>query len=324
MQPILISTSIALLLSSVAGAIELPLHGDSVVRFASAEEGASWVAAKDSHIRSLSRFDLQSRLETDREVSLDDFLKFASEQVRPWSAEDIERIKPVIESIRARLEPLKPVLPAKVFLVHTTGRVEANAAYCRGDAIVLPTKMARLPARRLERLLIHELFHIISRQHLPRRQRLYAIIGFQPCTEIAMPASLADRKITNPDAPTIDYFIEVAVDGKTFKTAPVLYASVDNYDPERGGSFFRYLVFRLLAVEQVAGEWRAVEREGRPLLIDPKTLASYYDQIGRNTNYIIHPDEILADNFVHLMMKDEKLASPRIIEEMRKVLLRKQ
>ena len=47
------------------------------------------------------------------------------------------------------------------------------------------------------------------------------------------------------------------------------------------------------------------------------------EQIGGNTNYIIHPDEILADNFVHLALEAEKLATPRIIEEMKKTLTAK-
>ena len=35
----------------------------------------------------------------------------------------------------------------------------------------------------------------------------------------------------------------------------------------------------------------------QPVLLDPEDLPDYHRRIGRNTNYIIHPDEILADNF---------------------------
>ena len=34
----------------------------------------------------------------------------------------------------------------------------------------------------------------------------------------------------------------------------------------------------------------------------PEKEPAFLDKIGKNTNYIIHPDEILADNFVRLVM----------------------
>ena len=55
-------------------------------------------------------------------------------------------------------------------------------------------------------------------------------------------------------------------------------------------------------------------------MIDPHKEPAFLEKIGKNTNYIIHPDEILADNFVRLVMEDKDVPTPRIIEEMRKVL----
>jgi hypothetical protein len=49
-------------------------------------------------------------------------------------------------------------------------------------------------------------------------------------------------------------------------------------------------------------------------------VPDFQEKIGRNTTYIIHPEEILADNFVHLVRQREKLATPRIVEELQKVL----
>ena len=36
--------------------------------------------------------------------------------------------------------------------------------------------------------------------------------------------------------------------------------------------------------------------------IKTKEVNNFFEQIGRNTNYIIHPDEVLADNFIFLTM----------------------
>ena len=46
----------------------------------------------------------------------------------------------------------------------------------------------------------------------------------------------------------------------------------------------------------------------------------FYDKIGLNTKYIIHPEEILADNFVILVQGKTDIPSPEIIESMRNIL----
>ena len=56
------------------------------------------------------------------------------------------------------------------------------------------------------------------------------------------------------------------------------------------------------------------------MVIDPKKEPAFFEKVGKNTNYIIHPDEILADNFVHLVIGTKNLSTPRIIDEMRAAL----
>ena len=43
-------------------------------------------------------------------------------------------------------------------------------------------------------------------------------------------------------------------------------------------------------------------------------IPNFFTLVGRNTNYIIHPEEILADNFV-LMINNKTAANPEIIEK---------
>jgi hypothetical protein len=58
-------------------------------------------------------------------------------------------------------------------------------------------------------------------------------------------------------------------------------------------------------------------RDERPALGE---LEGLYEQVGRNTGYLIHPEEILADNFAVLFQKPPKIASPEIIERIRRIL----
>lgn len=298
----------------------VPLVAGTVVKFASRDEGIAILTARDAFTEQLSKFDLQSRLRTNADVTLADWQKSVAREVLPWEAAEIERLTAALGRLRERLAKFRLPLPEVVLLIRTTGKEEADAAYTRANAIVLPGKMVQKQADDLDSLLLHELFHVLSRHDKTLRRELYAVIGFHLCDPIALPPSLADRKLTNPDAPAIDCYIEMTIDGKPITAAPFLYASAKEYDPQQGGSLFRYLTFRLLVIERRDGKWQAVFHGEQPTVIDPRKLPAYFDQIGKNTGYIIHPDEILADNFVHLVLGHEHLPTPRVIDAMSRLL----
>lgn len=300
--------------------LELPLHGETKVRFAGVEEGKKIQAAKDAFTQSLSKFDLQLRLKRAENATMAEWVKFVSAEVQPWSGDQIAHVKPAITMLEEKLKKLKLPLPEKVLLVHMSGKEEGEAAYTRGNAIILPTKVLSYPPEKLEALLCHELFHILSRHSPETRQRLYTIIGFRVTEEIPLPENLVDRKLTNPDAPQINCTIELKSDGRESLATPILYSSVATYDPKQGGSLFRYLTFRLMLVEKKEGKLQPVMSGQSAVLLDPGQVPSFLEQIGKNTNYIIHPDEVLADNFVHLVKENKNLATPRIVEQMKSVL----
>jgi hypothetical protein len=313
-----------LLTSSCATAAdEMRLAGETVVRFASAEEGRTIVMADDAFTASLSRFDLQCRMKTDKDVTVAEWKPFVAQHVQPWEAGEIEIVSQSLERLKGRLADFRLPLPPVIYLVRTTGDEENGAAYTRGTSIILPAKVLKYDTTQLDRLLAHELFHLLSRHDGAIRARLYQIIGFELCEPIALPKMLAPRRITNPDAPLVDCTIALpGSDGKTYVGAPTLYASAKEYDAKRGASLFQSLVFRLLVVEKRGGRYEPLLVKGDPVVIDPKKEQAFLDKIGKNTNYIIHPDEILADNFVRLVMQDKDVPTPRIIEEMRRVLVR--
>jgi hypothetical protein len=304
-----------------AGAIdEIPLTGETALRLATVEEGAAALAAQDDFATALSRFDLQCRMQTGDEVTVDAWRKSVVAQVREWDPKHSAVVAESAARLRARMEKLKLPLPKAVFVVRTTGKEEGNAAYTRGSAIMLPETVLAHQPEQFDRLLAHELFHVLSRNQPMLRAELYGLIGFQTCEPIALPASLADRKITNPDAPLVDSYLELPDGDKTYFGAPILYASAQEYDAKAGGSLFKYLTFRLMVIEKRDGKLQPVMKDEKAVVIDPKNVPAFFEKIGRNTNYIIHPDEILADNFVHLVMGAENLATPRIVERMGRVL----
>jgi hypothetical protein len=58
-----------------------------------------------------------------------------------------------------------------------------------------------------------------------------------------------------------------------------------------------------------------------PRLVDVRKVSGFMEQVGKNTRYIIHPEEILADNFVLLILEERNVPSPDIINKIRMVLI---
>lgn len=309
----LTSLTIALLCVPVGFALGAgpPAYGIRFA-FASEVEGARILGTRDDFVVRMSPFDRASRMKTDQAVSVKAYLRFAAENALPWEAHEKQMVEAAFASIAPRLAELSVRFPKPIHLVKTTGNEEGETAYTRGAAIVIPR--ARLAsAADLPELVSHELFHILLRHDGALRERLYRLIGFEKCKAFELPAALARRKITNPDTPRSDYRIRVRFGGDTVWAVPVLYSKSDDYDPARGGVFFDYLEFRLLLVEETKeGRCRPLYDGAEPRLVELREVAGFLEQVGRNTEYVIHPEEILADNFALLVLGATDLASPEI------------
>jgi hypothetical protein len=305
---------------AVLSATEVAITDRTVLAFAEPREGAEAITRRDNYILQMSPFDRQVRLKTDRAVSEQEVLTMFAQNVAAWQPGEIERITPIVESLAAKLAPWKLPLPPRVLLIKTSGREEAGAAYCRGAAIVLPQNMVDGDQAKLATILAHETFHVLSSHNPKLREALYATIGFHPCNEVPLPESLASRKITNPDAPVNRYFLTAQVEGRPVDLMPILFSKSDRYDPARGGTLFQYLDFKLLVLAGDDHVRRAALSGGQPILLDPASVSGFAEQVGRNTRYTIHPEEILADNFVFLINGRIDLPSPEVVQKMGKVL----
>ncbi len=51
-----------------------------------------------------------------------------------------------------------------------------------------------------------------------------------------------------------------------------------------------------------------------------RDISGFFEKIGKNTNYIIHPEEILADNFSFMVLQKRNLPSPVIVKKLKKIL----
>ncbi|MCH5377417.1 MAG: hypothetical protein JJ992_25940, partial [Planctomycetes bacterium] len=310
-----------LLILPAAAHAEVRLNDGTTVEFATIERARELLARQDDFTRRTSPFDRAARMKKDRNVSVEEYLRFAASHALTWTDKERQRLAEIIASVRPALADFKLPLPAMIDLVKTTGDEEGGAAYTRGTAIVLPQRIANAPEGDLRRLFCHELFHVLSRQNAAWRDRLYATIGFQRTSKIPFPEELEPRRITNPDAPHNEHFIRVRLDDRPVCAVPILFARTAQYDPTSGGEFFSYLQFRLLIMsEEAAGQRIVVNGDGNAKLVGVDDVTGFYEQVGRNTGYVIHPEEILADNFSLLIVKPNEARSPEILQKMRAVL----
>jgi hypothetical protein len=152
-------------------------------------------------------------------------------------------------------------------------------------------------------ILIHEIFHIYSRYHPEKRDALYAMIGFQPLgitsEELEIPTLIGESILLNPDGIDYTYAIELTDEaGNRWRCIPLTSSEYHQYSAA-GVGFFPHLTVNFYpVVPNEAGGYtlQTTDTGASPIrLSDVKD--SLWEQIGENTLYIIHPDEILADNF---------------------------
>jgi hypothetical protein len=103
---------------------------------------------------------------------------------------------------------------------------------------------------------------------------------------------------------------------------PILLARQERYDPAARIEFFGYLTLSMLVVDRTAAPARLILRDGAPVLVPFNRVTGFFEQVGRNTNYIIHAEEILASNFERLVLGEQGAASPEVLERMRAELVR--
>jgi hypothetical protein len=296
----------------------------SVIQLISGQQAIEKLQQADDYISNFSKFDLESRLHSSS-ATLQDYFKFIAEHILDWEETSSESITSCIEYINAKcINQLKLLtFPPRIFVVLTDGQDENDAAYCRNEnVIVIPQGMTY--SERVRSIFVHELFHIWSKwkTNLTIRDELYASIGYYKIPvekSLDFPANLSLIKITNPDAPIVmKYYINLKKRGdtsdKTYKCTPILHAA-RAFDINFSSNFFNYLIATTLILDDVTYE---------PLQYFSYEQAShFFDQIGNNIGCIIHPEEILADNFVFWMTdleNAEKLATLGIINKMNDII----
>lgn len=258
---------------------------------------------------------------------LPDFEDYLRRDAAAFTPDEMAFVADVVQEMwQTAQKAALDVFPDTLLLLKIKGKPYGPSVYyTRQNTIVIPQDVLRLRRRQdFLNTMYHELFHVYSRLRPDKRARLYRRIGFESIGmhRLELPQPLAERILHNPDGADFAQKITLKEGDKITEAIPIIYANEPGYTPKKR-LFFGYLEFGLFEIiPQADGRWYVRTREdGLSSTLDMQKLPDFYRQIGDNTTYIIHPDEVLADNFALLMAsKKDPLALKRLSESGQKLV----
>lgn len=276
----------------------------AIVTFPDSIQASQLIISEDESefFSDLKPLDRHIQMKTDDEdMSLEMYKDFLKSQVSNWKTEEKIQLYTLMEEVKKLCDTLSPRLfPPDLKLVKIkTDHYGRDVFYTKGRTVFVPENIFVSFAKdRYFPVFVHELFHIISRFHPEMRHELYGLIGFKPCDKpVELNDFLKNRKLTNPDAISYQYCIILEHEGRKYKAIPLIYSKFGQYKNSHT-SFFDYLTFDMFELIELEHHYLAVTNNTGKSSLPPEVMESFFNQIKDNTQYIIHPEEIMADNFM--------------------------
>lgn len=287
-------------------------------RFASEEEARDLLGKDDAFTRGWSEFDIVSRLQKTTGTKTE-LIAFKQKEVRAWTDSEKQVIWKDMLALNQiiRQEGYHLPLPEEIVLVKSTMKDEGNAGgYTQANWIALTADLVQKADEKGRRyLLLHELSHILTRNSAEYKKRLYAALGFEIAPNgLEYPEVLLKSRISNPDIAAYDSYGPFTIQGQTENCAMYLYAD----RPYTGGRFFEYVKIAFVPYDEQLKAKRG--KDGQVIIYGMEDIEDFAERVGKNTNYIIHPEEILAENFVLSFLNSPNVPTPELQQRVRKVL----
>lgn len=236
------------------------------------------------------------------------YMAFLKSDVSNFDYKESKFVEDVLERVFKNCQEVSPGLfPDTLRLIKTKGTHYGDGVwYTRGKCIVIPAN--ELESRKTNPFtttVYHEVFHVVSRLQKAKSAELYQMIGFKGIglDKLKLPDELAARVLYNPDG--VDFAQKISLtmeDGSRIEAVPIIFSKVVGHQPGQD-AFFSYVEFNLYPImAQPDGTWSVqTQPDGFTSPLSMEKVPDFFRQIRDNTGYIIHPDEVLADNFSFIM-----------------------
>lgn len=282
-------------------------------RFADAEEGIELRMANDSYFDKLTQNDLDYRTGK-RGATLEDFKELAKKQGDTFTEEEKKAIEDSIARIESRFKEIGFNYPSNldiIFVKNKMGDEFGAAAYTQNNQIYLEGDnldfMKGIP-KLLDGMIVHELFHVLSRNNPDLRQALYDVFGFTIADEPNFTPEIRAILGSNPDVEKFDSYAMFNIEGKPTKAVVVTLLKKPYTD---GQNLFDNFSTGIVPYNNPDKYYTIDE------------VSNFWDVFGENSAYVITTEEAIADNFTSAViygMDGREYKNPEIIQDILNVL----
>lgn len=134
----------------------------------------------------------------------------------------------------------------------------------------------------------HETFHCLTRCNPDFRAEMYKLIHFTvQDKDFPLPASVAEYHISNPDVEHHNSYATFIIDDQNIDCFTD-YVTTGHFEKE-GDSFFYCSTTALVPID------------GSDIYYTPEQAENFDEVFGTNTDYVIDPEECMADNFSYAL-----------------------
>lgn len=281
-------------------------------RFVDATEAAELLLANREYYEGLNQNDLNFRMQK-LNATLAELEAMIPGETRDYTDAEKAAIDDAMAAIEAICAERGYALPPTdgIVFAKTTMHEECDAgAYTHGTQIymgeyLLSYGLSDMPEAVVyfRRIVAHELFHCLTRNHPDFRADLYGLMGFTVEDEdFDFAPAIREIIISNPDVEHHNSWAAFEIGGEVRNCAVIFTTSKPFEQP--GDSFFEGMVTGLVPIDDLS------------TLYTSDDAANFWDVFGRNTDYVIDPEETLADNFAYTIIDGTEgdYATPELIE----------
>ena len=288
-------------------------------RFADAKEAAQLLLSNRHYYDNLTQNDLNYRLQK-LDATLEALEAFAAEQTLDYTDAEKERIDQSLALIEKNcaergyaLPPMDDIVFAKTTMLEECGA----GAYTHGTQIYLGERLMKRGfdddpkvQADFDSVVAHELFHCLTRNHPDFRAAMYGILGFTVVDEdYVFPPEIREQIISNPDVEHHNAYAAFEINGEK-KNCVVLFTTPKPFE-QAGDRFFDEMVTALVPVDDLSTMYTSED------------AANFWDVFGRNTDYVVDPEEAMADNFSYAIiygLDGMEYQTPEIIQAIDELL----
>ena len=272
-------------------------------RFADLKEAQNLYLSNTEYLNNFTQYDLDYKLNK-KNATLEEFKTFGVSQMLEFTDKEKELISKQIGEMEKTLENQKMSLPFNeeiIFIKSTQKEENGSLAYTHGTQIYFGNNFMYWlndmdnnirKKFQVNKVFWHELFHCMTRANKTFRKDMYGIIHFTVMeTDFTIPKSIHEISISNPDVEHHDSYATFNINGKDIDCYIVFTASKPFINP--GDSFFRCMQTCIVPIDS-KGEFYL-----------PEEADNFWEIFGRNTKYVIDPEECMADNFSYAVLNEE-------------------